>query len=77
MRVEYYTGLRKFSEYICLDHGGYASRVARQWWELRSPWGVPPDVDAGLKAVNYLKIPKTISVIENKRYPEIAGYEFD
>jgi len=77
MRVEYYTGLRKFSEFICLDHGGYASRVARQWWELRSPWGVPPDVDAGLKAVNYLKIPKTISVIENKRYPEIAGYEFD
>jgi len=77
MRVEYYTGLRKFSEYICLDHGGYASRVARQWWELRSPWGVPPDVESGLKAVDYLKIPKTISVIENKRYPEIAGYEFD
>ena len=77
MKVTYYAGLRRFNEYICLDHGGYAARVARQWWELRSPWGVPPDVDSGFKAIDSLKVPTRISVIENKRYPEIAGYEFD
>lgn len=77
MKVTYYAGLRRFNEYICLDHSGYASRIARQWWELRSPWGVPPDVPSGLMAVDHLRVPSRISVIENKRYPEIAGYEFD
>lgn len=76
MRVDYYCGLRQFSDFICLDHGGYASRVARQWWELRCPWGVPPSVEDGMKAVDYLSIPTRISVIEKKRFPEIVGYEF-
>jgi DNA repair protein RadD len=77
MRVNYHCGLRRFSEYICLDHGGYATRVAKQWWEMRSPWGVPPDVKSGMAAVDYLKTPKKIKVVEGKRYPEICGYEFD
>lgn len=76
MRVDYWCGLRRFSEFVCLDHGGYASRVARQWWALRSPWGVPPSVQDGMAAINYLSVPKRISVIEKGKFPEITGYEF-
>lgn len=76
MRVDYYCGLRRYSEYICLDHGGYATRVAQQWWEQRSPWGVPPDVHAGMAAVDSLRVPKKIQVLEHKKYPEVCGYEF-
>lgn len=77
MRVNYHCGLRRFSEFICLDHGGYASRVAKQWWTMRSPWGVPPSVADGMAAVDYLKVPTRIKVVEKGKYPEICGYEFD
>jgi DNA repair protein RadD len=77
MRVDYYCGLRRFSEFICLDHGGYAARLARQWWELRSPWGVPPSVHAGMEAIHFLKVPKNITVLLKKEHPEIVGYDFE
>lgn len=77
MRVTYYCGLRHFNEYICLDHGGYATKVAQQWWELRSPWGVPPNAHEGMKAIDYLRTPSAIGVIEKGKYPEIITYTFD
>jgi DNA repair protein RadD len=80
MRVDYYCGLRRFSEYICLDHDGYAKREARTWWLMRIPdpsWGVPPSVAAGMKAIDYIRVPKKISVVELGKYPQITGYEFD
>jgi DNA repair protein RadD len=77
MRVTYHCGLRRFKEYICLDHGGYATRVARQWWEMRSPWGVPPSVHEGMKAIDYLRVPRQINVAEKGKYPEICGYSFN
>lgn len=79
MRVDYHCGLRRFSEYICLDHTGYAHRIAVQWWRMRSPWGVPPDVHAGMKAVEAggLRTPKAIQVLINKKHPDIAGYHFE
>ena len=77
MRVDYYCGLRRFREYICLDHGGYAARLARQWWQMRSPWGPPPNVHEGMKAVEYLRVPKTLTIANNGKYPEVAGYGFE
>jgi DNA repair protein RadD len=77
MRVDYYCGLRRFSEYICLDHPGYAGRVARQWWEFRCPFGVPPSVHDGMTAVKHLRSPMEIRVALKKQYPEICGYIFN
>lgn len=77
MRVTYQCGLLRFKEYICLDHGGYAARTARQWWEVRSPYGVPPSTHDGMAAVQYLKTPSEITVITKGKYPEIVGYTFN
>lgn len=79
MRVDYGCGLRKFTEYVCLDHSGYAAHVAQKWWTQRCQWGVPPSVHDGMKAVKYLREPTKILVkIQKARsaYPEIVGYEF-
>jgi DNA repair protein RadD len=76
MRVDYYCGLRRFSEYIALDHGGYAARLARQWWDQRSPWGAPPSVHDGMAAINSLRVPTHIEVSMRTKYPEIVGYTF-
>ena len=76
MRVDYYCGLRRFREYICLDHSGYAKRVAKRWWKQRCKWGVPPSTHDGMAAVKHIQEPIKITVLEKKRWPEIAGYEF-
>lgn len=35
LRVQYRSGSRMFSEWICLDHEGYAGAKAKAWWTKR------------------------------------------
>ena len=35
LRVTYRCGLRSFSEWVCLNHEGYAGNKARRWWARR------------------------------------------
>lgn len=42
MRVDYMVGLEQWqSEWICVEHRGYARRKAEGWWHRRSPDPVP------------------------------------
>jgi DNA repair protein RadD len=42
LRVDYQCGMRRFSEYVCLEHEGFARRKAEQWWRrLVGPGDVP------------------------------------
>jgi DNA repair protein RadD len=64
VRVSYYSGLRMFEEWICPEHGGYATKKARDWWRERSdPWAYlkkyGPDVHSQVEA--YLEPPKTVN----------------
>jgi DNA repair protein RadD len=79
LRVDYYSGVRRFSEYISIEHNGYAGHQARKWWAMRAPmqWGFPKTAEEALTAVNWLKVPATISVETSKKYPGIANYEFE
>jgi DNA repair protein RadD len=79
MKVSYHCGLRMFHEYVSLDHGGYAARLARQWWEMRKPreWPIPPSVHDGMKAINYLRVPKAITVQFKGKFDDIVGFEFN
>lgn len=78
IKVSYLCNLQMFSEWICLEHGGFAAKKARAWWRERM--GVveaPPTTDEALKYVAKLKVPKRIRVWTNKRYPEVLAYEYD
>lgn len=47
LRVTYAFESKRISEWVCLDHPGYAARVARRWWIRR--FGPPvPTVDEAL-----------------------------
>jgi DNA repair protein RadD len=76
MKVEYICGLRKFSEYICLEHPGYASVKARAWWEERGLMPLPATTIDALARQSELHIPIKIRVWINTKYPEILGYDF-
>lgn len=78
MRVKYYSGMRRFVETICIEHPGYASKVARDWWRARLPGFDPPPTTAdGMTAVDMLRVPTHIKVHTNVKYPKIVTVSWD
>jgi DNA repair protein RadD len=77
IKVSYFCGLHLFSEWICFEHGGFATKKAHDWWKARTGLKVaPPSTDEALKFVSQLRVPKRIRVWSNKKYPEVLGYEY-
>jgi DNA repair protein RadD len=74
----YYIGLAKrYKDWICLEHAGFAGKKAREWWIARTEDEEAPDTtEAALKQLYKLKSPVAIKVWVNKKYPEIVGYDF-
>lgn len=76
IRVSYFCGMQKFDEWICLEHPGFASKKARNWWRQRHQSEPPETTDEALKYAAQLRPPKQIRVWVNKKYPEVLSYEY-
>lgn len=77
IKVTYYCGLRVFKEWVCLDHGGFAGKKARDWWRRHGGPEPIPSIDAALECMDTeINVPSFIKVWVNKRFPEILNYEF-
>lgn len=77
MKVTYYCGLRAFTEYVCIQHSGFAERKARQWWRERSVKPFPASVEDALLITDYIKPATHLRIWINKQYPEIIAHCFD
>jgi DNA repair protein RadD len=80
LRVDYFTGLRIISEYVCLEHSGYARTKAINWWGARSenPFEtVPATVDYALTLADALRQPTKIEVSFATKFPEIKRFIWD
>lgn len=78
MRVSYYCGLRKFDEWVCLEHTGYSKVRARNWWRERASGASAPDtILEAFTRLEELQTPCKIKVWINKKNPEILGYEYN
>lgn len=77
VKVTYYCGLRSFSEYVCIQHDGFAQRKARQWWRERTGAAFPESTEDALNVVADVKTATHLRVWINKQYPEILGHCFD
>jgi DNA repair protein RadD len=80
LRVDYICGLRIISEYVCIEHSGYARTKAVNWWGLR--WNnrfdpVPVSVDDALLLTHELIEPEQIVVSFATKFPEIKRHVFD
>src|SRR5690606_7138514 len=77
LRVTYQCGLRRISEWVCLEHGGFARTKALEWWIRRAPADTPPrTVEEALPLAWQLPTPSAITVDETDKYPEIKGHTF-
>ena len=94
MRVDYYSGLRRVaSEWVCLEHGGFAGQKARNWWSARQPWtcmnragdtgfelhkwSIPTSIDQGMREAGTLMQPAAITVNETGKFPEIVKHHWE
>jgi DNA repair protein RadD len=75
MKVTYRCGLESHSEWICIEHKGYAKQKAALWWKVRG-WGepMPSTVDKALTVAHFLKKPKKIKVRQEGKYTRVVGY---
>lgn len=80
LRVDYMIGLDHWqSEFICIEHSGFARRKAEAWWSERCLDPCPEDADEAidLASANLLATPTTITVrsIAGQRYDRIIAHE--
>ena len=75
VRVDYYSGLlRCASEWICLDHGGFARSKALAWCDQRN--GCQTTTEELLETGYTLKTPARIATKQNGKFTEVKDYEF-
>jgi len=78
LKIGYFCGLRKFTNYICLEHGGYAAKKARDFWRKASDAKfVPSRTEQALSLTDSLRIPISLNVWINKKHPEILDIVYE
>lgn len=78
MRVDYWCGLVKHSEWICVQHVGYARQKACQWWMRRAQGiPIPATVDEALAETSKLMAPTEIQIKSAGKYVEIVSARFE
>lgn len=78
MKVAYHCGVRTFYDYICLDHGKYPAKCARDWWRGRTNGSIPPEsTSKGFDRIHELRTPARIQVdVARPRYNVLMGEGF-
>jgi DNA repair protein RadD len=77
LRVDYFSGYRMVaSEWVCLEHTGYARMKAEQWWRNRGGLAVPATVEEALDSTGELREPARIAVQPDGKYTRIVGVEW-
>ncbi|MBO6885476.1 MAG: DEAD/DEAH box helicase [Marivita sp.] len=78
LKITYSCGLKSYSEWVCIEHPGYARQKAAEWWRKRAPGcPVPLSVDEAILQSARLARPSAISVRPSGRYVEVSGHRFN
>lgn len=82
LRVDYKINpIRWVSEWVCIEHEGWAKRKARQWWVKRSGDPFPDDAEqaATLANAGALAIPLEVTIQEKhgEKWPSIVNVVLD
>jgi DNA repair protein RadD len=80
VRVDYFDGMIKVgSEWVCIEHDGYALKRSHHWWMFRCGARFPQTCEEAVAIANLdlIRLPLAIFVKEGGRFPEIVDYEFD
>ena len=76
MRVEYQCGMMIYKEWVCFEHGGYATQKAHSWWYKRMIDTPPATTDEAIRLSAQLREPSRIRVKKVERNFEVIDYDF-
>jgi DNA repair protein RadD len=79
LRVTYHCGLRRFNEYVPIEHSGNAKALSTDWWRKCSgkpAISVPGTVADAILRLHELRTPHTISVWINRTHPQIMKRQY-
>lgn len=77
LRVDYWSGWRRVaSEWVCIEHAGYARARACAWWDRRGAQPTPTSVDEAFERRTELREAGRIALRMAGKYPEVVGVEF-
>lgn len=77
LKVDYYEGrYTRYSEWVCLEHDGFASKKARQWWRRMGGDPTVTTVCEALLVAAELKTPTEIEVREDGKYWRVLRHRF-
>lgn len=75
VKVTYHCGTRKISDFICIEHRGFAKHKADHWVKFRG--GIPcVNADELMRQVEQLKKPTEISVQKKGKYYMVKDVKF-
>jgi DNA repair protein RadD len=79
LRVDYQVGFQIwFSEWICIEHTGWARSKAESWWRERSEEPCPANADDAVEAAHAGALAETTAIrvrhVSGEKYPRIVGY---
>lgn len=80
LRVEYRFGLNHWqSEFICVEHDGYARQKAIEWWRRHSPDPVPDTADRAMEIAEGGGVAHTEKItvrsVAGEKYDRIVAYK--
>jgi len=80
MRVEYRIGFNRYiSEWVCVEHTGYARMKAEQWWRARSREPVPDTAERAVLLAEEGAIAQTFSITvahtTGEKYDRVVDHE--
>jgi DNA repair protein RadD len=65
------------SEWVCLEHSGFARRKAEGWWAARCELEPPTSVDDALQVAGVVAVPRSITAVREGRFWRITGAEIE
>lgn len=77
MRVQYTAGMATFSEWVCLEHQGFAKVKANDWWKRRSKAPIPETIEEAVNMATNGAIAPTleIGVRQEDKYARVVHYK--
>jgi len=80
LKVTYMYGLyQKISEWVCIEHSGFARRKAISWWKQRTDCPVPKNIEDAVKLCQhgFLAVTNKIKVqnTAGEKYDQVVGGE--
>lgn len=80
LRVNYQIGTYQWkSEWVCVEHSGFAGEKARKWWNRRCNFPMPKNAAVAVQVARHGCLADTLAITQRQKsgekYPEIIGHE--